>query len=87
MPAWAAALYIHRNTPAKRPEKTNDLIPFGLNERKTMFHLPFSFRVIEYCSADPVSGLFPGASGRTDAEILSEFLKEHICGSVQIMIL
>lgn len=47
----AAALYIHRNTLAKRLERINDLITVDLGDRETVFHLLFSLRVIEYYGA------------------------------------
>ena len=47
----AQALYIHRNTLAKRLEKMNDLITVDLDDRDTVFHLLFSLRVIEYYGA------------------------------------
>ena len=47
----AEALYIHRNTLAKRLEKINDIISVDLEDRETVFHLLFSLRVIEYYGA------------------------------------
>lgn len=47
----AEALYIHRNTLAKRLEKMNDIITVDLKDRETVFHLLFSLRVIEYYGA------------------------------------
>ncbi len=47
----AKALYIHRNTLAKRLEKMGDLITVDLDDRETVFHLLFSLRVIEYYGA------------------------------------
>ena len=47
----AEALYIHRNTLAKRLEKMNDMITVDLGDRETVFHLLFSLRVIEYYGA------------------------------------
>ena len=47
----AEALYIHRNTLAKRLEKMNDIIHVDLEDRETVFHLLFSLRVIEYYGA------------------------------------
>lgn len=47
----AAALYIHRNTLAKRLEKLGDIISVDLDDRETVFHLLFSLRIIEYYGA------------------------------------
>lgn len=47
----AASLYIHRNTLAKRLERINDLISVDLDDGETVFHLMFSFRVLEYYGA------------------------------------
>ncbi len=47
----AEKLYIHRNTLAKRLEKINDLIHVDLSDAETVFHLMFSFRVLEYYGA------------------------------------
>lgn len=47
----ADALFIHRNTLAKRLDKIHDIIPVDLNDRETIFHLLFSLRVIEYYGA------------------------------------
>lgn len=54
----AAALYIHRNTLTKRLEKINDIIRVDLDDRETVFHLLFSFRVIEYYGATQMRGSF-----------------------------
>lgn len=54
----AAVLYIHRNTLAKRLEKISDLIPVDLDDRETVFHLLFSFRVIEYYGATQMRASF-----------------------------
>lgn len=54
----AAALYIHRNTLAKRLEKINDIITVDLEDRETVFHLLFSFRVIEYYGATQMRNSF-----------------------------
>ena len=47
----AEALYIHRNTLAKRLDKIGDIITVDLEDRETVFHLLFSFRAIEYYGA------------------------------------
>lgn len=47
----AAALYIHRNTLSKRLDKINDLISLNLSDAETVFHLMFSYRVLEYYGA------------------------------------
>lgn len=47
----AEALYIHRNTLAKRIEKMNDIITVDLDDRETVFHLLFSLRIMEYYGA------------------------------------
>ena len=47
----AQALYIHRNTLAKRLEKISDLISVDLEDRETVFHLLFSLRAMEYYGA------------------------------------
>ena len=47
----AAALYVHRNTMTKRLEKINDLIHVDLSDAETVFHLMFSYRIIEYYGA------------------------------------
>ena len=47
----AQALYIHRNTLAKRLEKIGDIITVDLEDPETVFHLLFSLRVIEYYGA------------------------------------
>jgi DNA-binding PucR family transcriptional regulator len=44
----AASLYIHRNTMSKRLEKINDLIHVDLEDAETVFHLMFSYRILEY---------------------------------------
>ena len=44
----AAALYIHRNTLSKRIDRINDLISVDLGDAETVFHLMFSFRILEY---------------------------------------
>lgn len=54
----AAALYIHRNTLAKRLERIGDIIAVDLEDRETAFHLLFSFRVIEYYGATQMRGAF-----------------------------
>lgn len=54
----AAALYIHRNTLTKRLEKINDIICVDLDDRETVFHLLFSFRVIEYYGATQMRSSF-----------------------------
>lgn len=47
----AASLYIHRNTLSKRLEKINDLISVDFNDAETVFHLMFSYRILEYYGA------------------------------------
>ncbi len=47
----AQALYIHRNTLSKRLEKINDMIRLNFSDAETVFHLMFSFRIIEYYGA------------------------------------
>lgn len=47
----AANLYIHRNTLSKRLEKINDLINLDFSDAETVFHLMFSFRILEYYGA------------------------------------
>ena len=47
----AAVLYVHRNTLSKRLEKINDLISVDLSDAETVFHLMFSYRIIEYYGA------------------------------------
>lgn len=47
----AAFLYVHRNTLTKRLEKINDLIHVDLDDAETVFHLMFSYRLIEYYGA------------------------------------
>lgn len=47
----AASLFIHRNTLAKRLERINDLIRVDLHDGETVFHLMFSFRILEYYGA------------------------------------
>ncbi len=47
----AASLSIHRNTVAKRLDKINDLISLDLSDTETVFHLLFSFRILEYYGA------------------------------------
>lgn len=54
----AAALYIHRNTLSKRLEKINDIITVDLDDREAVFHLLFSFRVIEYYGATQMRSSF-----------------------------
>lgn len=54
----AAALYIHRNTLAKRLEKINDIITVDLDDREAVFHLLFSFRAIEYYGATQMRSSF-----------------------------
>lgn len=44
----AASLYIHRNTLSKRLDKINDLIHVDFNDAETVFHLMFSYRILEY---------------------------------------
>ena len=44
----ATALYIHRNTLSKRIDRINDLISVDLGDAETVFHLMFSFRILEY---------------------------------------
>ena len=56
--AAAEALYIHRNTLAKRLEKIGDLISADLEDRETVFHLLFSLRVIEYYGATRMRGTY-----------------------------
>ena len=41
-------LYIHRNTLSKRIDRINDLIHVDLGDAETVFHLMFSFRILEY---------------------------------------
>lgn len=47
----AAALYIHRNTLSKRLDKINDIISLDFSDAETVFHLMFSYRVLEYYGA------------------------------------
>ena len=47
----AASLFIHRNTLSKRLEKINDLIHVDFSDAETVFHLMFSYRIIEYYGA------------------------------------
>ena len=47
----AAALFVHRNTLSKRLEKINDLIHVDFSDAETVFHLMFSYRIIEYYGA------------------------------------
>lgn len=47
----AAFLYVHRNTLTKRLERINDLIHVDLDDAETVFHLMFSYRLIEYYGA------------------------------------
>ena len=47
----AASLYIHRNTLSKRLEKINDLISVDFSDAETVFHLMFSYRIMEYYGA------------------------------------
>lgn len=47
----AASLYIHRNTLAKRLEKINDLVSVDFNDTDVVFHLMFSYRILEYYGA------------------------------------
>ena len=47
----AASLFIHRNTLSKRLERINDLIRVDLGDGETVFHLMFSYRIIEYYGA------------------------------------
>lgn len=54
----AKALYIHRNTLAKRLERISDLITVDLTDRETVFHLLFSLRVIEYYGATQMRPTF-----------------------------
>ncbi len=54
----AQALYIHRNTLAKRLEKISDIIAVDLNDRETVFHILFSLRVIEYYGATQMRSSF-----------------------------
>lgn len=44
----AASLFVHRNTLSKRLEKINDLISVDLTDAETVFHLMFSYRILEY---------------------------------------
>lgn len=47
----AASLYIHRNTLSKRLDKINDLIHVDFSDAETVFHLMFSYRILEYYGA------------------------------------
>ena len=47
----AASLYVHRNTLSKRLEKINDLVHVDFDDAETVFHLMFSYRIIEYYGA------------------------------------
>lgn len=47
----AASLYIHRNTLSKRLDKINDLIHVDFGDAETVFHLMFSYRILEYYGA------------------------------------
>ena len=44
----AASLYVHRNTLSKRLDKIGDLISVDLTNAETVFHLMFSYRILEY---------------------------------------
>lgn len=44
----AEALFVHRNTMSKRLEKINDIISVDLSDAETVFHLMFSYRILEY---------------------------------------
>ena len=44
----AASLFIHRNTLSKRLDKINDLVRVDLDDAEVVFHLMFSYRIIEY---------------------------------------
>ena len=47
----AAALFIHRNTLRGRLDRIRDLIHVDLGDAETVFHLMFSYRIIEYYGA------------------------------------
>lgn len=47
----AASLYIHRNTLSKRLDRINDLIHVDFGDAETVFHLMFSYRIMEYYGA------------------------------------
>lgn len=47
----AAKLYIHRNTFNNRLAKINDLIHVDLEDSETVFHLMFSYHILEYYGA------------------------------------
>ncbi len=47
----ASSLYIHRNTLSKRLERINDLIHVDFGDAETVFHLMFSYRILEYYGA------------------------------------
>lgn len=47
----AASLYVHRNTLSKRLLKINDLIHVDFDDAETVFHLMFSYRILEYYGA------------------------------------
>ena len=47
----AASLYIHRNTLSKRLDRINDLIHVDFGDAETVFHLMFSYRILEYYGA------------------------------------
>lgn len=47
----AASLYIHRNTLSKRLDRINDLIHVDFSDAETVFHLMFSYRILEYYGA------------------------------------
>ncbi len=47
----AESLFVHRNTMSKRLAKINDLIHVDFQDAETVFHLMFSYRVLEYYGA------------------------------------
>lgn len=47
----AGSLFIHRNTLSKRLDKINDLIHVDFGDAETVFHLMFSYRILEYYGA------------------------------------
>ena len=51
IPDAANCLSIHRNTMSYRVNKINELIDVDLDNSETVFHLLFSYHVLEYYSA------------------------------------
>ncbi len=44
----SAALHVHRNTLTKRLEKIHDLCSIDLTDSETVFHLQYSYHILEY---------------------------------------